>query len=86
MRRTSLPKKHEKIDSFYVRYPGPTLAIAMLVGMIFTLGGVWATANARIQRLEEITNNFASKEELNTIKALIQGLSDKMDILIKKSH
>lgn len=84
--RRSLPQKPRKVDSFYIRYPGPTLAIAMLISMVFTLGAVWATANARIARLEEITNNAASKEELLTIKALIQGLSDKLDLLIKRSH
>lgn len=83
MTRQPTNTKQSNFERIYTKYPAPTLALTMLFSVTFTLGATWATASGRITRLEDNIPAYATKEELNTIKALIQGLNEKIDYLIR---
>lgn len=84
--RAQNPKKQTKNQGFFLKYPGPTLAIVMISSVVFSVGATWATANARIQRLEEASASLASKEELALIKEMIRALNEKVDILVGRKN
>lgn len=69
------------------KYPSLVLSLAGAIGVFIGFGSAWATQISRIDVLEknlsEAKERFANKDQLDTIRQLLEKLDEKIEIRLK---
>jgi len=71
----------------FLGIPNPLLAALTIVGLMFSLGGVWATQSQKIGVLQEKYNDLkkesATKQDVTSLRELIDFRFDSLEKLLK---
>jgi hypothetical protein len=80
-------KEQTAVHSKWWEVPSVVVAAISIVSAILAIGLSWGIASSKLEALSEkvtkIETSYASDEQLETIKVLIQGLDNTINVRLK---